>query len=111
MVQVLLLFHQTKRVVKDIAASSLKIKKFAQLFYRLVKYYKPETIIELGTSFGITTSYMAFGNPLSTVYTLEGAESIALHAQSNFDKLSLQNIHLIRGNFNESLPASSAKNK
>src|SRR5215218_7279734 len=76
-----------KRVVKDIARSSLKNKKFARLFYRIVKYYKPQTIIELGTSFGITTSYMAFGNPLSAVYTLEGAPNIALLAQNNFDKL------------------------
>jgi predicted O-methyltransferase YrrM len=93
-----------RRVVKDIARSSLKNKKFAQLFFRLVKYYKPQTIIELGTSFGITASYMAFGNPLSTVYTLEGAENIAFIAQSNFDKLGLQNIQLIQGNFNETLP-------
>jgi predicted O-methyltransferase YrrM len=93
-----------KRLVKGIARSSLKNKKFAQFFYRLVNYYKPQTIVELGTSFGITTSYMAFGNPLSTVYTLEGAEHIALIAQSNFEKLGLKNIQLIRGNFNQSLP-------
>jgi len=93
-----------RRVVKDIARSSLKNKKFAQLFFRLVKYYKPQTIIELGTSFGITASYMTFGNPSSTVYTLEGAGNIAFIAQSNFDKLGLQNIQLIQGNFNETLP-------
>src|SRR4051812_15752071 len=32
-----------KRVVKDIARSSLKNKKFTQLFFRLVKYYRPQT--------------------------------------------------------------------
>ena len=84
------LLSSNKRVVKDIARSSLKNKKFARLFHRLVKRYKPQTIIELGTSFGITTSYMAFGNPSSTIYTLEGAENIALLAQSSFDKLDLK---------------------
>ena len=93
-----------RRVVKDIARSSLKNKKFAQLFYRLVKYYKPETIVELGTSFGVTASYMALGNLSSTVYTLEGSGNIALIAQSNFEKLALKNIQLIQGNFNEALP-------
>ncbi|MEP6595437.1 MAG: class I SAM-dependent methyltransferase [Ginsengibacter sp.] len=94
-----------KRIVKDIAWSSLKNKNFAQLIYRIVKYYKPVTIIELGTSFGITSSYMACGNPQSTVYTLEGEENIALIAQSNFKKLGLKNIQLIKGDFNEGLPS------
>ena len=91
------------RVVKDIAESSLKNKKFAQLLFRIVKYYKPETILELGTSFGITTSYLASGNQSSTVYTLEGAENIALIAKKNFEKLGLQNIDLICVNFDEKL--------
>jgi len=99
------ILSKNRRVVKDIAGSSLKNKKFAQLFFRQVKYYKPQTIVELGTSFGITTSYMAFGNPISAVYTLEGAGHIAQIAQNNFDKLELQNVHLIRGDFNETLPA------
>ncbi len=94
-----------KRIVKDIARSSLKNKKFAQLIYRIVKYYKPATIVELGTSFGITSSYMAFGNPQSTVYTLEGEENISLIAQSNFKKLGLKNMQLIKANFNEVLPS------
>src|SRR5664279_4211712 len=46
-----------KRKVSAIAKSSLKSKKFARLLYRIVKYYNPQNIIELGTSFGITTCY------------------------------------------------------
>ncbi len=40
----------SKRKVRSIARSSLKNKKFAQLLFRIVKYYQPETIVELGTS-------------------------------------------------------------
>jgi predicted O-methyltransferase YrrM len=98
-----------KRVVKEIAKSSLKNKKFGQLFFRILKYYRPETIIELGTSFGITTSYMALGNPQSTVYTLEGSGTIAAIAQDNFSKLNLKNIHLIKGDFNVTLPSPLQK--
>ena len=57
-----------KRVVADIAKSSLKPKKYAQLLYRMVNYYKPTTILELGTSFGITTGYLAAGNAHAKVY-------------------------------------------
>src|SRR5215203_3218150 len=38
------------RVVKDIAGLSLKPKKYASLLFRLVNYYQPNTIVELGTS-------------------------------------------------------------
>ncbi|HEY5393490.1 MAG TPA: SAM-dependent methyltransferase, partial [Hanamia sp.] len=66
-----------ERKIKDIAASSLKKKKFAQLLFRIVRYYHSKTIVELGTSFGISTSYLASANSGSKVYTFEGAKNIA----------------------------------
>ncbi len=92
------------RAVNKMAASSLKPRKYAQLLYRIVKYYEPETIVELGTSFGITTSYLASGNSKATVYTLEGANSIASVAQMHFEKIALKNIHLLQGDFAKTLP-------
>lgn len=94
-----------KRKIKDIAASSLKPKKFAQLLYRIAQYYKPTSIIELGTSLGVTTSYLASGNENASVYTCEGSSSIARIAHQNFNTLQLKNIELIQGNFSEILPA------
>jgi len=93
-----------KRKISAIAKSSLKNKKFAQLLFRIVKYYKPETIIELGTSFGITTCYMACANKNSRVYTLEGSKPIADIASRNFAKAGFQNIKLVRGNFDQTFP-------
>ncbi len=91
------------RVVKKIAASSLKSKKYAQLLFRMVKYYQPENIIELGTSLGITASYLASGNSLANVYTCEGSKNIAAIAQNNFTQLKLKNIELIQGDFSNTL--------
>lgn len=90
-----------KRKVKAIAKSSLKNKKFARLLFRIVNYYKAETIIELGTSFGITACYMACANKKSGVYTFEGSKAIADIASGNFQKAGFQNINLVRGNFDE----------
>jgi predicted O-methyltransferase YrrM len=98
------------RVIKDIARSSLKNKNFARLLYRIVKYYKPKTILELGTSFGITTSYLAMGNPQSTVFTLEGSGNISAIAQDNFNQLALYNIELVKGDFDQTLPGLLQKN-
>lgn len=88
-----------KRIVKDIAASSLKPKKYAQLLYRMIKYYKAVAIVELGTSFGITTAYLASANAASKVFTCEGSSSIASVAEQNFEELNFKNIHLIEGDF------------
>ena len=93
----------SKRVIKDIAATSLKSKKFAQLLFRIVYNYNPVTILELGTSLGITSSYLAKGNEEATVHTCEGARSIAAVAQQIFDNLQIKNIQLTTGDFAKTL--------
>jgi predicted O-methyltransferase YrrM len=92
-----------KRVVSAITASSLKPKKYAQLLYRIVQYYKPEIIVELGTSFGITTAYLASANAASKVFTCEGSGAIASIAKQNFAALQLNNVQLTEGNFAKTL--------
>lgn len=92
-----------RRKIKDISSSSLKKKKYAQLLFRIATYYQSKTIVEVGTSLGITTSYLAFANENSLVYSLEGAKNIAAIASENFKKNNLKNIRLIKGNFEETL--------
>ena len=92
-----------KRVVSAMAASSLKPKKYAQLLYRMVQYYKPETIVELGSSFGITTAYLASANAASNVFTCEGSVAIASIAKQNFETLQLKNVQLTEGDFTQTL--------
>jgi predicted O-methyltransferase YrrM len=98
------LLKTKRRRIDKMAASSLKPKKFAQLLFRMVQCYQPQTILELGTSFGITTAYLACGNPGSTLYTMEGADSVAAIATGNFEALNLENITLVKGDFTQTLP-------
>lgn len=98
-----------KRIVKDIASSSLKKKKYAQLLFRIANYYDSKMIVELGTSFGITTSYLASANTDSKVFTFEGAKNIAHIARHNFEKLKLKNIELTEGDFKKTLPLLNKK--
>ena len=92
-----------QRTVSSIVKNAAKSKKHAQLLYRIVQYYKPATIIELGTSLGITTSYLSLANPAAKVITMEGASVVADIAQKNFGALELRNIQLIKGNFDDTL--------
>lgn len=95
-----------QRTVQQLATTALKPKKYARLLYRLAKHYRPQTIVELGTSLGVTTSYLSSASAQATVTTLEGSKAVAGIAKEVFNHLSLQNIQLIQGNFDDVLPAA-----
>ncbi len=93
-----------RRVVADIAASSLKRKKYARLLHRIAHYYHCQSIVELGTSLGITSAYLATSSPQSQLTTFEGATAIAAIANKTFEQLSLKNVKLVVGDFQLTLP-------
>jgi predicted O-methyltransferase YrrM len=94
-----------KRTVQQLTHSALKPKKYARLLYRLVRHYQPTTIVELGTSLGITTSYLAAANPQATITSIEGSQAVAEIAKQNFHRLHFDKIQLLQGNFDELLPS------
>ncbi len=75
-----------------------------QLLFRLTDYLKPESIIELGTSAGFSTMYLASGNKNANVVSIEGDVNLAKLASANFNKLGLTNVTLINGEFDAKLP-------
>jgi predicted O-methyltransferase YrrM len=91
-----------KRKIKAIAASSLKPKKFSQLLFKIINYYKLNTVIELGTSLGITTAYLAAAES-KAVTTFEGSKNIAAIARKNLDALNGNEVKIIEGDFNQTL--------
>ncbi len=93
-----------KRRISDIAKNSLKAPKYAQLLFRLVHRFKPTNVLELGTSLGISTMYLAASNSKINVTTVEGCPNISKVAQINFDKLGLKNINLVNQPFETFLP-------
>jgi predicted O-methyltransferase YrrM len=95
---------EKQRTVQQIAKSSLKPTKLAQLLFRTVNYFQPATSIELGTSLGVTTAYLAQGNVLGHCYTLEGADAVASLAGKNLHALGVHNVTQIVGNFDDTLP-------
>jgi predicted O-methyltransferase YrrM len=94
-----------RRKISSIAKNAAKPKKYGQFLYRMIQYYKPATILELGTSLGITTSYLSLANPDAKLVTMEGAPAIASVAKKNFEKLKLENVNIVEGNFDDSLAA------
>ena len=84
------------------------IKK-AGLLYRLSKYFKPETILELGTSLGIGTTALVLGSSQQKIISLEGCPQTASVAKENFNSGGLTNIEVITGKFDKTLPSALEK--
>jgi len=96
---------EQQRSIGSIARNAAKPAKYGQLLHRMVKYYQPSTILELGTSLGITSAYLATAAPGSRLVTMEGAVEIASRARANFSSLGLKNVEVVEGNFEATLPA------
>ena len=87
------------RRIKDIAKNSAKNKKFGKLLYRIVKFYKTKTIIELGTSLAISTSYLSKADNTAKITTFEGCPETAKIAQENLNKQNIDNVSIVLGDF------------
>jgi len=96
--------NNKQKLVRQIAKNALKPAKLAQLIYRLAQERKPRNIIELGTCLGLTTSYLSKATPKAKVITIEGCPETAKVAAQNFQKLGIENILLLTGNFDTILP-------
>lgn len=103
-------FKNNERKVSDIAKIAGISTKRAKLLLRIIDYFKPKNILEIGTSAGLGTSVLSIGNPEAEIITLEGCENTAQIAKELFNTNHLNNIQLVVGNFNKTL-SSVIKNK
>ena len=94
----------SERRIKDIAKSALSGEKFSKVLFRIAKNSGAEKIIELGTSFGINTLYLSAVGEKAKITTFEGCIETAEVANNMFGNTSRNNIDLIVGNIDETLP-------
>lgn len=95
-------FTSGKRKISDIAETSVSSVRLSSLYQRLAMHVQAKTIVELGTSFGLTSLYLA-KTANARVYTFEGSTQIAEIAEDTFRFADAKNIELIKGNINTSL--------
>lgn len=92
------------RKVSSIARYSSLPKKYGLLLTNLASAFGKKRIIELGTCMGISTMYLAKGGGDAIVHTIEGSESIAQIAATNFADAGITNIKQHVGSFDDLLP-------
>jgi predicted O-methyltransferase YrrM len=95
-------FNTGDRSISKVASTSLSKEKQCALFYRIIKYFNAKNILELGTSMGITTLYLAKGEE-TKVTTFEGNPDMINIALTNFESFNKKNITLVKGNIDETL--------
>lgn len=80
------------RLVRDIARTDLSSERQCREMFRLVDFAQAENILELGTSLGISTAYIASANTKASVNTLEGDKALTAIATGVAHNLNLSNI-------------------
>lgn len=101
-------FTGNTRKISEIAETSLSSIRFSSLYQRLAEYVEAKTIVELGTSFGLNTLYLA-KKKNAKVYTFEGSESVAEIAADTLRFSGATNIEIIKGNINSTLYATLSR--
>lgn len=91
------------RKVSEIARHSPVTEKYGRLLARMASEFGRTLIVEFGTSFGISTMYMASTCRETKVITMEGSRAAAEIAGKNFKEAGLKNIRLIEGSFEDSI--------
>lgn len=95
--------EKEQRRISHIARTTLSPEHFSTIYFRLARAFDAKCIIELGTAFGINTLYLAEKHD-ATVHTFEGSATIADIAAVTFEFAARNNIHLMRGKIDKTLP-------
>lgn len=93
-----------EKSISSIAKNAAKPHYVAKILYALVKHFRPNNLLEFGTSLGVSSAYMAHGHKADRHITLEGCPETAKVAQQNLDKLGHDHIKVVVGEFGKTLP-------
>ena len=96
-------FKSNRRAVKDIAKHAGARFSRMKLLNRVVAYFKPEAILELGTSVGLASVSLALPKT-GKVISLEGCPQTAAVAQKYLKGAGLSNVEVVVGDFKQRLP-------
>lgn len=92
-------FKSNHRKISAIAKNAGISKKRAKLLFRIVRYFQPESILEIGTSLGLATSALSTGNTKAKITSLEGCPNTLQQAQLQFKKFDFSTIETVNTEF------------
>lgn len=100
-------FKTNQRRISAIAKNAGISPKNAELLFRIVRYFQPESILEIGTSLGLATSALSLGNKNAKITSLEGCPNTLKVAKNRFQvssfNLNCENIDFVNTEFSSYL--------
>jgi predicted O-methyltransferase YrrM len=88
-------FKSNTRQISKIAKTAGITSKRAKLLFRIVRYFQPNSILEIGTSLGLATSALSLGNVKAKITTLEGCSETASIAKNQLQKINCNNVESV----------------
>jgi predicted O-methyltransferase YrrM len=92
------------RTIRDIVKYSAISPASGQFLFRFCRFLKPQTILELGTSMGISGAYLAGAAPHARMISIEGCPETGQLARYHFSLLSIKQPEVYTGTFEAQLP-------
>ena len=97
-------FKSNTREISKIAQTAGITSKNAELLFRIVRYFQPKSVLEIGTSLGLATSALSLGNKNAQIITLEGCPNTIATAKKMFQVSSFKfpnnNVEFVNTEFN-----------
>lgn len=98
----------SKKTISQIYRNASSSEKNGKFMFRIIRTYVPKVCFELGTSLGISAAYGQFALNLNgggKYITFEGSEEIAKTAESGLKSIGLDDIKIVVGRFQDTLPS------
>lgn len=102
-------FNSPRRKISAIAKNAGISSKRSKMLYRISRYFKPQNILEIGTSVGLATAALHCGNPEANITTVEGCEQTSNVASEQFMKFGFTNTKFVVSEFDHFLKTVDSK--
>jgi len=95
--------NSQEKLISVVAKNSLSSPWQCQMMFKLIEHIKADQILEIGSSLGISSLYLAKANKQSKVYSLEGNHDSITIAKNMAAQSKTKNIRFTEGNFDNTL--------
>ncbi|MDZ4678805.1 MAG: class I SAM-dependent methyltransferase [Saprospiraceae bacterium] len=100
------IFDSNHRRLCDVVSHTAISPALGRLLFRIVYWHKPATLLELGTSVGISAIYQASAALEAAMITIEGDPALAQLARGHLQEAGLEQVKVVEGDFQVALPGA-----
>jgi predicted O-methyltransferase YrrM len=97
-------FSKQERSIKNIAAKGISSQYQSEIIFKMINFLKAKNCLELGSSIGLNTLYMASVNSAIQVTSVDACEDLINYANQLAERNHYNNIEFICSTFDAALP-------